>query len=113
MVHYHLHDILPFRIRIVFNGFDVQRLPGYPINTGNDTIIKFHFDYPHDVLSGTLPKTTLASIVFSALEKFKNTTGFSIVLNTAATPKLPTDPTDNQRNNSVELRVLGFTKAQV
>jgi hypothetical protein len=106
-------NILSFRTRIIFNGFDVERLPGYPIDDGNDTTIKFYIDYPRDVLSGTLPKATLASIVFSALQKLQNLTGFSIVLNTSVTPKLPANPTENQRKNAVVLRVLDFTKAQV
>ena len=91
----------------------MERLPGYPINKGNDTIIRLYVEYPRDVLLGTLPKATLASIVFSGLKKIQDLTGFSIVLNTSVTPKLPTDPTENQRNNSVVLRVLGYSKVQV
>ncbi len=91
----------------------MERLPGYPQNNGDDAIIQFYVDYPSIVQNGSLPKVTLASIVFSELEKFQMLTGFTIVLDTPVTPEVPTTPTDNQRANAVLLQILSFSNSEV
>ena len=91
----------------------MERLPGYPNNSGADAIIKFYVDYPSTIRTGSLPKATLASIVFSKLENLQNLTGYCIVLNTPVTPRAPQNPTNDQRANAVVLQIFDFSVAQV
>lgn len=107
------HIISFHRNQIFFNEFNVERLPGYPQNNGDDAIIKFYVDYPSDLQKGSLPKAILASIVSSELQKFQNLTGLSIVLDTPATPEVPEEATVIQEANAVVLQILGFSEAQV
>ena len=104
---------LLLRNQIFFNEFNVERLPGYPNNSGADAVIKFYVDYPSTIRTGSLSKAILASIVFSKLEKLQNFTGYYIVLNTPVTPPAPQDPTEDQRANAVVLQIFDFSVAQV
>ena len=97
----------------MFNQLNVKRLPGYPRNDGDDARIMFYVDYPADVMSGQIPKSILASIIFFQLERLQNLTRLTIILNTPVTPPTPADPTDDQRANAVVLRILDFSSAQV
>ena len=83
------------------------------MNVGDDARIMFYVDYPADVMSGQIPKSILASIIFAQLERLENLTRLTITLNTRVTPPSPADPTDDQRANAVVLRILDFSEAQV
>ena len=83
------------------------------MNVGDDARIMFYVDYPADVMSGQIPKSILASIIFAQLERLENLTRLTITLNTRVTPPPPDDPTDDQRANAVVLRLLDFSEAQV
>ena len=83
------------------------------MNVGDDARIMFYVDYPADVMSGQIPKSILASIIFAQLERLENLTRLTITLNTRVTPPSPADPTDVQRANAVVLRILDFSEAQV
>ena len=107
------YNLILFRNQIFFNQFNVKRLPNYPNDTGNDAAVMFYVDYPMDVKSGSIPKTILASIIFSQLQRLRNLTGLTIVLNTPVTPAAPADPTEDQRANAVVLQMLHFSTAQV
>ena len=109
----YVYSLFFYRNQIFFNQLNAERLPGYPKNSGANTTIKFYVDYPEIVRTGSLPKTTLASIVFAKLESFQNATGYCIILNTPVTPDAPANPTDDQRDNAIVLQIIGFSKAQV
>ena len=98
--------------QILFNELNVERLQGYPNNSGANATIMFYVDYPSTVRPGSLPKAILASIVFSKLEELQNLTGYCIVLNTPVAPLAPQNPTDDQRANAVVLQILDFSVAQ-
>ena len=109
----YVYSLFFYRNQIFFNQLNAERLPGYPKNSGVNTTIKFYVDYPEVVRNGSLPKTTLASIVFAKLERFQNATGYCIILNTPVTPDAPANPTVDQRDNAIVLQIIGFSKAQV
>ena len=101
------------RNQIFFNQFLVKRVPGHPMNNGSNAIIKFYIDYPDDVMSAQVPKAILASLISSELHKLQNLTRLSIILLTEVVPEAPSDPTPEQRNNAVSLRILSFSVTQV
>ena len=107
------YNLILFRNQIFFNPFTVKRLPNYPNDTGNDAAIMFYVDYPMDVKSGSIPKTILASIIFSQLQRLRSLTGLTIDLNTPVTPSAPDDPSEDERANAVVLQILDFSSNQV
>ena len=101
------------RNQIFFNQLLVKRVPGYPMNNDSNAVIKFYIDYPDDVMSAQIPKTILASLISSELQKLQNLTRLSIILLTEVVPEAPSDPTTEQQNNAVSLRILSFSTTQV
>ena len=83
------------------------------MNNGSNAVIKFYIDYPDDVMSAQVPKAILASLISSELHKLQNLTRLSITLLTEVVPEAPSDPTPEQQNNAVSLRILSFSVTQV
>ena len=113
MITQYNYNLILFRNQIFFNPFNVKRLPNYPNDTGNDAAVMFYVDYPMDVKSGSIPKTILASIIFSQLQRLRNLTSLTIFLNTPVTPAAPDDPSEDERANAVVLQILDFSSNQV
>ena len=92
---------------------DVKRLPGYPLNHGDDAAIMFYVNYPAIVRNGTIDQAILASIVSAQLLRLRELTGFFITLNTSVVPPSPGTPTAIQQDNAVQLELPNFSTMQV
>ncbi|XP_046852402.1 uncharacterized protein LOC124445696 isoform X2 [Xenia sp. Carnegie-2017] len=90
---------------------NVERLPGYPNNTGNNVTLRFYVDYPEDIRNGTMNRATLGSIVFTELQKLQTALSLTLIVNTPLLGDV-TPPSAAQLNNTVLLTISNFAANQ-
>ena len=104
-------DIYSFRSKPTFNLTDVQRIPGYPIDNGQDVNVSFYVTNPNN--SNAVRKIVLASILLTQESNLEDILNQQIVVHTSAEPNEPPLARQEQINNSVVIRISSFRRNRV